>query len=116
MFQLEDKIGVVEGRSYARRIDGLDAREIHKPIIAAAAQPSKLGYSCAASVYRWSDKDSISLLRNARAFPTGGAVNGRWNVIARFTVRRGGLICEAHAEDEHWHPCALEPGDEGGEG
>jgi len=28
----------------------------------------------------------------------------------------GGWFCEAHAEDEHWHPCALEPGDEGGEG
>jgi hypothetical protein len=28
----------------------------------------------------------------------------------------GEWFCEAHAEDEHWHPCALEPGDEGGEG
>lgn len=28
----------------------------------------------------------------------------------------GDWFCEAHAEDEHWHPCTLEPGDEGGEG
>jgi len=25
-------------------------------------------------------------------------------------------FCSAHAEDDHWHACALEPGDEGGEG
>jgi hypothetical protein len=25
-------------------------------------------------------------------------------------------FCEAHAEDDEWHPCVLEPGDEGGEG
>jgi hypothetical protein len=24
-------------------------------------------------------------------------------------------FCAAHAEDEAWHACALEPGDEGGE-
>lgn len=28
----------------------------------------------------------------------------------------GKWFCEAHAEDGQWHPCALEPGDEGGEG
>jgi len=28
----------------------------------------------------------------------------------------GRWFCEAHAEDEHWHRCTLEPGDEGGEG
>jgi len=27
----------------------------------------------------------------------------------------GCWFCAAHAEDETWHPCALEPGDEGGE-
>jgi hypothetical protein len=25
-------------------------------------------------------------------------------------------FCDAHAQDDHWHACALEPGDEGGEG
>jgi len=25
-------------------------------------------------------------------------------------------FCSVHAEDEAWHRCALEPGDEGGEG
>ena len=25
-------------------------------------------------------------------------------------------FCSVHAEDEAWHHCALEPGDEGGEG
>jgi hypothetical protein len=24
-------------------------------------------------------------------------------------------FCDAHAEDERWHPCMLPPGDEGGE-
>jgi len=24
-------------------------------------------------------------------------------------------FCDAHAEDEEWHPCILPPGDEGGE-
>jgi hypothetical protein len=24
-------------------------------------------------------------------------------------------FCDAHAEDERWHPCMLAPGDEGGE-
>jgi hypothetical protein len=24
-------------------------------------------------------------------------------------------FCDAHAEDEQWHPCMLRPGDEGGE-
>jgi hypothetical protein len=28
----------------------------------------------------------------------------------------GDWYCETHAEDEHWHPCALEARDEGGEG
>lgn len=28
----------------------------------------------------------------------------------------GQWYCAAHAEDESWHPCVLEPGDEGGEG
>jgi hypothetical protein len=28
----------------------------------------------------------------------------------------GKWLCVVHAEDEAWHPCALEPGDEGGEG
>jgi hypothetical protein len=28
----------------------------------------------------------------------------------------GKWFCVIHAEDEAWHPCALEPGDEGGEG
>jgi hypothetical protein len=27
----------------------------------------------------------------------------------------GRWFCDAHAEDEQWHPCALAPGDEGGE-
>ena len=30
--------------------------------------------------------------------------------------KRDKWFCETHAEDEHWHSCALEPGDEGGEG
>ena len=25
-------------------------------------------------------------------------------------------FCDAHAEDDEWHPCMLQPGDEGGEG
>ena len=25
-------------------------------------------------------------------------------------------FCAAHAEDDEWHSCGLEPGDEGGEG
>jgi len=28
----------------------------------------------------------------------------------------GQWFCKVHAEDEAWHPCVLEPGDEGGEG
>lgn len=28
----------------------------------------------------------------------------------------GKWFCAVHAEDEAWHRCALEPGDEGGEG
>jgi hypothetical protein len=28
----------------------------------------------------------------------------------------GQWFCAAHAEDEAWHPCVLEPGEEGGEG
>jgi hypothetical protein len=28
----------------------------------------------------------------------------------------GRWFCTVHAEDETWHACALEPGDEGGEG
>jgi hypothetical protein len=28
----------------------------------------------------------------------------------------GQWFCAVHAEDPAWHPCALEPGDEGGEG
>ena len=24
-------------------------------------------------------------------------------------------FCDAHAEDEEWHPCVLPPGEEGGE-
>lgn len=28
----------------------------------------------------------------------------------------GKWFCASHAEDEAWHVCALEPGDEGGEG
>ena len=24
-------------------------------------------------------------------------------------------FCDIHAEDEEWHPCMLEPGEEGGE-
>jgi hypothetical protein len=28
----------------------------------------------------------------------------------------GKWLCGVHAEDEAWHRCALEPGDEGGEG
>jgi hypothetical protein len=28
----------------------------------------------------------------------------------------GRWFCDAHAEDEEWHPCLLAPGDEGGEG
>jgi hypothetical protein len=27
----------------------------------------------------------------------------------------GRWFCDAHAEDEEWHPCTLSPGDEGGE-
>jgi len=27
----------------------------------------------------------------------------------------GRWFCDAHAEDEEWHPCMLPPGDEGGE-
>jgi hypothetical protein len=27
----------------------------------------------------------------------------------------GRRFCAAHAEDENWHTCLLEPGDEGGE-
>jgi hypothetical protein len=27
----------------------------------------------------------------------------------------GRRFCAAHAEDENWHTCVLEPGDEGGE-
>jgi hypothetical protein len=27
----------------------------------------------------------------------------------------GRWFCAAHAEDENWHTCFLEPGDEGGE-
>jgi hypothetical protein len=29
------------------------------------------------------------------------------------TCRR--WFCDAHAEDEEWHPCMLPPGEEGGE-
>jgi len=25
-------------------------------------------------------------------------------------------FCAAHAQDDEWHPCGLEPGEEGGEG
>ena len=28
----------------------------------------------------------------------------------------GRWFCDAHAEDEEWHPCMLSPGEEGGEG
>lgn len=27
----------------------------------------------------------------------------------------GKWFCDAHAEDDEWHPCMMEPGDEGGE-
>ena len=27
----------------------------------------------------------------------------------------GEWFCDAHAEDDQWHPCMLPPGDEGGE-
>ena len=27
----------------------------------------------------------------------------------------GRWFCDAHAEDDEWHPCMLPPGDEGGE-
>jgi hypothetical protein len=27
----------------------------------------------------------------------------------------GKWFCDAHAEDDEWHPCALPPGEEGGE-
>jgi hypothetical protein len=30
-------------------------------------------------------------------------------------TRCGRWFCDAHAEDEHWHSCALQLGDEGGE-
>jgi hypothetical protein len=29
-------------------------------------------------------------------------------------ARCGRWFCDAHAEDEEWHPCMLAPGDEGG--
>jgi hypothetical protein len=28
----------------------------------------------------------------------------------------GRWFCEGHAEDDEWHSCVLEPGDEGGQG
>ncbi len=31
-------------------------------------------------------------------------------------VKCGRWICEEHADDEQWHPCALDEGEEGGEG
>jgi hypothetical protein len=39
VLQLEDKIGVVEGRSYGRWIDGLDAGEGHNAILSTQRQP-----------------------------------------------------------------------------
>ena len=27
----------------------------------------------------------------------------------------GQWFCDAHAEDDEWHPCSLDPGEEGGE-
>ena len=27
----------------------------------------------------------------------------------------GKWFCDAHAEDDEWHPCMLQPGEEGGE-
>lgn len=39
------------------------------------------------------------------------------NAEASYQCEICGLwFCAAHAEDESWHPCALAPGDEGGEG
>ncbi len=35
---------------------------------------------------------------------------------AVFCEKCGRWFCNAHAQDDHWHSCALEPGDEGGEG
>ena len=62
--------------------------------------------SCSISIFATNERLCQAVSPNDEPYDYPATVHcakcGRW-------------FCDAHAEDEEWHPCMLPPGDEGGE-